>query len=560
VVKGLPDVWGACYRTISFKDMPLALAHWKDITAVGLEDHKIVILNTITGVQVAVLSGHTNWVRSLAFIDGTSLVSGSDDKTIILWDIQTGGVVEVFHGHTGRILSVSISADRTRIASGSWDQTIRLWDIGTGECHHVIGQQEEVECVTFSPTKPHHLISVSGGVVQQWDVNGHQIEPTYQGSHAVFSWDGTHFILCGRNVAAIQNTDSGVVVARCAVPNNSNANPNFVCPCFSPNGKLVAVAAWNIVYVWDITGTEPLLIETFTGHTNSITSLMFSSPSTLISASKDRSVKFWEVTASLTDQNTALTSMPIKSINLQAKHGIAILSDSAGTVKTWDLSTGICKRSFKTPAKGKADIQEIDGRLIAIWYDWKIGEPGKVHVWDVEEGELLRVFCECWSRVLDLRISEDGSKVFLLDHQSIQAWSISTGEAVGEVKFKQGNPWGLIVDGPRVWLSYTDPATRDFLDSNPMGWDFGIPGSPPVFLSNTFPSTPRFNFLNGARQHQAGASWIEDTVTGKQLFYLPERFAEVHTRTNVQWDGQYLVIGHPSGEVLILDFGNVFPE
>jgi WD40 repeat protein len=50
--------------------------------------------------------------------DGTSLVSGSDDCTVKLWDVQTGGTVKTFFGHTELVLSVSISADYTIIASG----------------------------------------------------------------------------------------------------------------------------------------------------------------------------------------------------------------------------------------------------------------------------------------------------------------------------------------------------------------------------------------------------------------------------------------------------------
>jgi WD40 repeat protein len=247
----------------------------------------------------------------------------------------------------------------------------------------------------------------------------------------------------------------------------------------------------------------------------------------------------------------------IQSVSLQAEDCIGISSDSDGVVRTWDISTGHCKASFKTPAKGKIDTQLIDDKLVVVWYDWRIGEAGKVHVYDAGKKELLWTFGECWSKVLDLRISGDGSKVFLLNYQSIQAWSISTGEAAGDVEFKGRQPWGLIVNGPRVWLSYSDSTTWDLLDSSPMGWDFGIPSSPPVLLSNTFPDIPRLIFLDGTRQNQIGPSWIQDTVTGKQVFHLPERFTEVSTKTNLRWDGQYLVIGYLSGEVLILDFGHV---
>ena len=100
------------------------------------------------------LSGHRDWVRSVAFSsDGKSLVSGSNDNTVKLWDVQTGGVVKTFHSDDYQFLSVSISADCTRIASGSY-RKIHLWDIQTGECHWIMEQQDEVKHVSFSPTDP----------------------------------------------------------------------------------------------------------------------------------------------------------------------------------------------------------------------------------------------------------------------------------------------------------------------------------------------------------------------------------------------------------------------
>ena len=105
-------------------------------------------------------------MNSLVFSsDGTSLVSGSSDKTVKLWDVQTGGVVKTFSAQSGLVWGVSISADDTRIASGSSDDTIHLWDIQTGECYYVIKQQGIVQHVCFSPTDPQCLLSKSPGKI-----------------------------------------------------------------------------------------------------------------------------------------------------------------------------------------------------------------------------------------------------------------------------------------------------------------------------------------------------------------------------------------------------------
>ena len=152
VVAGLPAQWGTCHRTVSFDSDPRTLACWQDTMAVGFTSGDIVILDPITGSKKFVLSGHTRSVESLAFLsDGMSVVSGSWDNTVRLWDTQTGGVVKTFRGHTDRVSHVSVSPDRTMIASGSWDYTIRLWGLRTGECCRVIGQNTWVGCVMFSP-------------------------------------------------------------------------------------------------------------------------------------------------------------------------------------------------------------------------------------------------------------------------------------------------------------------------------------------------------------------------------------------------------------------------
>jgi len=58
--------------------------------------------------------------------------------------------------------------------------------------------------------------------------------------------------------------------------------------------------------------------------------------------------------------------------------------------------------------------------------------------------------------VKDLRISGNGSKVFLLNQQLIHAWSIQTGKAVGNVRLEQVPRRGsLIMDGSRAWVYFS---------------------------------------------------------------------------------------------------------
>jgi WD40 repeat protein len=69
-----------------------------------------------------VLTGHTD-------DDSVALTSGSDDYTIRLWEVATGSLVRTLSGHTNWVWSVAFSPDGRLLASGSRDKTIKLWDI-----------------------------------------------------------------------------------------------------------------------------------------------------------------------------------------------------------------------------------------------------------------------------------------------------------------------------------------------------------------------------------------------------------------------------------------------
>ena len=478
-------------------------------------------------------------------------MSGSGDKTINLWDVQTGGVVRTFHGHTDWVWSVSISPDCTTIASGSGDTTVRLWDVQTGECHQIIrGHNSYITSVGFSFTNSQLLMSASvDGAVHQWDVDGHQIGPAYPGYGVALSMDGAHFISWDQEVATIRTSDSGAIVVELHAANNI-----FQCCCFSPDTRFVACAAGEIIYIWDITNSDPCLVKTFVGHTKDITSLAFSSPSLLISTSDDKSIKFWQIDILSKEpvarvlKSIPLTSVSIKSVSLQAEDGIAISSDSDGVVKIWDISTGLCKASFQTPVNihDWRDVQLLEGRLTIVWL-----MDGGIYIWDVEKGELLRmVEIPSNLHLRDFRISWDRSKVFCVDERSIEAWSIQTGEAAGEVRLEhRPHLFSLIVDGSRVWVHSEDSSIH--------GWDFGIQDSSPTPLPNTSLERPYLDFIDGTKGWNTTPSRIEDTATGKEVFQLPERYAQPLVS---QWDGRYLVAGYESGEMLILDFDHMLPQ
>ena len=95
----------------------------------GSGDDTITVWDLATGRVKATLTGHSDWVNSVAISpEGQTLVSGSRENTIKVWDLATVREKATLTGHCNRVNSVAISPDGGTIVSGSTDKTIKVWE------------------------------------------------------------------------------------------------------------------------------------------------------------------------------------------------------------------------------------------------------------------------------------------------------------------------------------------------------------------------------------------------------------------------------------------------
>ena len=97
------------------------------------------------------LKGHTDNIIALAFTsNGKTLASGSDDKTIRLWDVSTG--TQMSSLRSGKVRALAFSMDGKILASIGNSVNIQLWDTATGsQLKSLIGQNGNVFVLVFSP-------------------------------------------------------------------------------------------------------------------------------------------------------------------------------------------------------------------------------------------------------------------------------------------------------------------------------------------------------------------------------------------------------------------------
>jgi len=98
-------------------------------------------------------AGHSSSVNAVAFSpDRKMLASGSDDGTILLWDLETGSQLRALAGHAAPVMSVLFSPDGKIIASMANNGSVIVWDLRTGEKRFSIeGNYLGSNSISFSP-------------------------------------------------------------------------------------------------------------------------------------------------------------------------------------------------------------------------------------------------------------------------------------------------------------------------------------------------------------------------------------------------------------------------
>ncbi len=390
--------------------------------------------------------GHRDSVLCLAFDpSGRLLASGSNDTTVILWDVPVPGAQDpvfrprtvvreqraVLRGHTRDVRALAFSPNGLRLATTGGDGSVRLWNVATGAQVDIgsVPNLGAINTLGFSPDGRFIVVGRESGELFRFDAgNLSQINPVglppaaAQGpvEFLTFSPDG--------RLAVSHKTDRAdsidAMTMACDVELRAMPDGNLIrrwrVPglvrglAFSPNGDRLAYAGGpaQSIFIQEMGNLETPPLE-LKGHGSTPFDLGFTADSQTIGFTR----------AALNPAD----SPSFDAFDLGRRRTRKLPRDQfRGAIKSYNLWTMVGSiNQYRLEAvnqDGRRWSSDLDGITERLWWSHAMIPPGPGHprptvavgcesgvvVYDLETGRRTRVFAGHSSPVVSLVASPDG--------------------------------------------------------------------------------------------------------------------------------------------------------
>ncbi len=434
---------------------------------------------TGSGTTLKKYEGHDGAVKAVAVSrDGKLFVSGSADKSVVVWDADTGKQLRAFLGHPKEVAAVAVRPDGKQVASASDDGSIKLWPLTAADEHREVADAtDRVWAVAYSPDGKTFATAGADRTVRLYDaVTGKLLKPlaghkgsvttvvfldnatllTAAGDKAAKIWDlaaGTaadltghaSAVLCGAasgdgKLAVTGGADKSVIGWVGGKPAWKWTGKSAVCGvAVRKDGKRVAVGtADGQLTILSLDAAQPAVIAAVTVALSGGVAAVTYSPDgdRLATAGGDGSAKIWLVRGDVAPAQQQIFGSPLKSgLNAQSPPltSVAFSADgrflvgggAEGVVRLWDAATAAEVRGLRGHGGWVTSVAYApDGRSVLSGSVDKTARQFELPRADTAAaGHTLTARCVAVSR--DGKLAATGST-----DGTAKVWNLATGREV----------------------------------------------------------------------------------------------------------------------------------
>ncbi|MGW9273110.1 AAA family ATPase, partial [Embleya sp. NPDC055612] len=354
------------------------------------------------------LTGHTGWVNAVActVVDGRPMaVTGSDDRTVRVWDLTSGRPRgRPLTGHTDAVRAVACTVvdGRPVAVTGSDDHTVRVWDLTSGRPRGepLTGHTDAVIAMACAVVdgRPVAVTGSDDDTVRVWDLTSEQ--PRGKSLMGPTGWvlavactvvDGRPVAVTGAGDCTVRVWDLTSGRPR-GEPLTGHTDAVIAVACTVVDGRPVAVTGSrdHSVRVWDLFSEQPRG-EPLPGHTgwvNAVACTVVDGRPMAVTGSDDRTVRVWDLIGNrprgepLTGHTGSVIAVACAVVEGQP---VAVTGSFDLSVPVWDLTSGQPHGEPLTGHTGAViavTCTVVDGRPVAVTGS----SDCTVRVWDLTSG------------------------------------------------------------------------------------------------------------------------------------------------------------------------------
>ena len=128
-------------------------------------------------IEVALQAGHSSYINCLAVSqNGQFVASGSNDRTVKIWDLSTGKLLKTLQGHNFEINNVKFDPSSKYLMSHNFAET-KVWDILNGTELTTVFQDSvfDISSVAFSPDGNLMAVGTFQGWIKIWNIQSKKL-------------------------------------------------------------------------------------------------------------------------------------------------------------------------------------------------------------------------------------------------------------------------------------------------------------------------------------------------------------------------------------------------